>query len=169
MGDRLVKADVGSARINVRTMCGSTRTGCYPCYHCINCKLMIKGDTFLNPATGGMMKITQFLTCDSSYVVYQLTCPCGKWYVGETTWDVKTRLNQHRYSIRKEKMDLPVSKHFKEAGHTQSDLRFRVLEQVELGRRGGDRQAILKKRKLYWIYTLKTLRPNGLNVDFRVD
>ncbi|XP_040275793.1 TAR DNA-binding protein 43-like [Bufo bufo] len=58
---------------------------------------------------------------------------------GETTLDVKTRLNYHRYSFRKKRLDLPVSKHFTEARHTEKDLRFRVIDQVAMPRRGGDR------------------------------
>lgn len=57
--------------------------------------------------------------------------------LGETTHDLRTRLNNHRYSIRKKRMDLPVSKHFSERGHGEWDLRCMVLDGVPPLKKGG--------------------------------
>lgn len=81
---------------------------------------------------------------------------------------MKTRLNQHRYSIRKKRLDLPVSKHFVDANHSERDLKFMILDHIPIQRTGGDRILRLKKKELMWIHTLNTLNPNGLNVDFKV-
>ena len=150
----------------VQTYIGSKRRGCYPCLHCVNCQFMIKGDKFIHPISGALSEIRQFLTCD--FAVYVLTCPCGLLYVGETTCDMNTRLNNHTFTIRRKRRDLPVPKHLTEAGHKEKDLRFMILDQVQMPRRGGDRTLTLKKRELYWIYRLQTLRPVGLNVEFSV-
>lgn len=81
---------------------------------------------------------------------------------------MKTRLNGHRYSIRKGRLDLPVSKHFVECKHTEWDLRFMIVDQIPPLSRGGDRQTILMKRELRWIHELHTLKPDGLNVEFKI-
>lgn len=43
-----------------------------------------------------------------------------------------------------------------------------LLEHIPLPSRGGDRLNILKRKELWWIFLLDTLRPNGLNVEFKV-
>ncbi|CAJ0933968.1 unnamed protein product, partial [Ranitomeya imitator] len=129
---------------------------------------MVKGPTFIHPQTGKMYRINEYLTCSSAYVIYLLMCPCKLWYIGETTCEFKVRMNQHRYSIRKKRTDLPVPKHFLEFNHTEKDLKCKIIDAVPAQRRGGDRELILKKKELKCIYELNTLKPNGLNVDFKI-
>ncbi|XP_073516263.1 uncharacterized protein [Phyllobates terribilis] len=51
-------------------------------------------------------------------------------------------------------------------GHNISQLRFQVLEQVVPPLRGGDRTLLLKQREAFWIHTLDTLSPRGLNREY---
>lgn len=88
--------------------------------------------------------------------------PCNLVYVGETMCDFKTRLNNHWYAIRKKRMDLPVSKHCTEKGHSEWDIHF-----VPPLNRGGDRLKRLKRKELEWIHRLDSLKPKGLNVEFK--
>ncbi|XP_056411454.1 uncharacterized protein LOC130355400 [Hyla sarda] len=59
-------------------------------------------------------------------------------YVGETTGDFKTRINHHRYTIRKKRQDLPVVKHFDELGHIERQLRSMLLDHIPPLKKGGD-------------------------------
>lgn len=77
--------------------------------------------------------------------------------MGETKNYIKTHINQHRYFIRKKRLDLPVPKHFAMCNHTEKDLHFKVIDHVPIHRRGGDRLLTLKKRELMWIHKLDTL------------
>ncbi len=52
--------------------------------------------------------------------------------------------------------------------HSISTLQYIGIEAVKLPRRGGDINNLLLKREAYWIYTLNTLSPNGLNGDFDI-
>lgn len=70
--------------------------------------------------------------------------------------------------LEKKRLDLPVSKHFIEAGHNEWDIQFMIVDTVPHPRRGGDRLSIHKKCKLKWIYMLLSLKPKGLNVEFKV-
>ncbi|OCT63446.1 hypothetical protein XELAEV_18044544mg [Xenopus laevis] len=61
---------------------------------------------------------------------------------------------------------LPVSKHYVEKGHKDTDLKYMVLECVPSPKWGGDRELLLRKREVWWIHQLNTLAPNGLNRDY---
>ena len=64
-------------------------------------------------------------------------------------------------------MDYAIAKHYKEANHgSPSSLRFYGLERVTLSTRGGDILKKLSQREMFWIYTLNTMAPQGLNDDF---
>ncbi|OCT58276.1 hypothetical protein XELAEV_180022141mg, partial [Xenopus laevis] len=77
--------------------------------------------------------IKGFYTCESTYVVYSIKCPCGKTYVGKTIVSVRNRLTEHN-------------------GLTISQLPFQVLDSVSEMRRGGgggDREIL--RREAQWI------------------
>ncbi|CAJ0949979.1 unnamed protein product [Ranitomeya imitator] len=167
--DNLVRADVGSfSRVPKQTFLGTERRGTFPCLNCATCSNIIKGDRITHPHTGKNFNINGFYTCDTNYVVHLLNCPCGLLYVGETTQHLRDRIAGHKSTIRCKKTWLPVPHHFVIANHNVSQLRVHVIEQVKRPRRGGDHIRRLKEREAYWIYTLQTLAPKGLNreLDF---
>ncbi|XP_069617342.1 uncharacterized protein [Ranitomeya imitator] len=162
--DRLVRADVGSTKQTItRTLSGQTRRGTFPCLNCTCCSNVIKGSDVVHPRTGKSYPIRDYHTCESNYVVYIIKCPCGLLYVGETIQAIRDRIISHKSTIRCGKIWLPLPAHFKEARHNISQLRFQVLEKVHRPRRGGNHIQLLKQRETYWIYTLDTLSPRGLN------
>ncbi|KAE8575669.1 hypothetical protein XENTR_v10003902 [Xenopus tropicalis] len=57
----------------------------------------------------------------------------------------------------------PVAKHFLERGHRLPTFRFIAIDHVPPIRRGGDRSQLLMQREVFWIKTLNTLSPFGLN------
>ncbi|CAJ0920813.1 unnamed protein product [Ranitomeya imitator] len=162
--DNLVRADIGSfSRVPKQTFLGTDRRGTFPCLSCACCSNIIKGDKITHPHSGKYYNIKGFYTCDTNYVVYLLKCPCGLLYVGETTQHLRDRIASHKSTIRCKKTWLPVPHHFVSANHNVSQLRVQVIEQVERPRRGGNHIKQLKEREAYWIYTLQTLAPGGLN------
>lgn len=124
--DRLVKSELGPTRRVKQIFLGKQKLGSFPCLNCINCRLMVKGDTFHHPSEQINAPLKFYLTCTSDWIV----CPCKLVYVGETTCDLKTRLNNHRYTIRKKRMDLPMSKHFSELGHTEWDIHCMAVDHI---------------------------------------
>lgn len=105
--------NVGSRHKLHQSFLTQSRSGCFPCLACVNCKYMKKGEYFIHPLTGYRHHII------------------SKNYL-------KIRMNQHRYSISKGRMDLPVPKHFCIAGHTEKNLKFMIIDHVPVDRRGGD-------------------------------
>lgn len=144
--DRLVKNDVPIERTGKLIFLGTSRKGSYPCLNCVNCKLMVKGEEFVHPESGARFKLKYNLTWLSDWVVYIIWYPCKLIYVGETTHDLKTRLNQHHYTVRMKHLDLPVSKHCVEAGHSKWDLRCMVVDYIPPLSRAGDRSKRLLKK-----------------------
>ncbi|OCU02729.1 hypothetical protein XELAEV_18008495mg [Xenopus laevis] len=103
----------------------------FPCLLCNQCSCVNK--SAVHPLTGRNYPLKGHFTCLSKFVV----CPCGFIFMGETTLQKKTHITQHRSTIRRSYTKLPVSKHYAEKGHSDSELKFMVLEEVSPLRRGG--------------------------------
>ncbi|XP_073428203.1 uncharacterized protein [Dendrobates tinctorius] len=162
--DKLVRADLGtSSHINTHTLTGQKRTGTFPCLNCMSCSNIIKGSEIVHPCSGKSYPIRDYFTCETNFVVYIIKCPCGLLYVGETTQAIRDRISSHKSTIRCGKTWLPLPAHFKEARHNVSQLRFQIIEKVPRPKRGGNHVRLLKQRETFWIYTLDTLHPRGLN------
>ena len=89
-------------------------------------------------------------------------------YVGKSTRALKTRITEHRSAIRRRDPSSPVAVHFNKEGHTASSFHYMGIEAVKCPRRGGDIDTLLLRRELFWVYTLNTLSPNGINEDFSI-
>ncbi|XP_041420552.1 uncharacterized protein LOC121394235 [Xenopus laevis] len=146
---------------------GKPRFGTYPCLGCNCCSSIIKGNKINHPTKGYEINIKCHTTCNSTFVVYLLKCPCGMGYVGQTKREVKKRIQEHRGYIRNFKTgtqtDTQVSRHFFECNHNPMQLRWCVLDEIGMDIRGGDRQKKLLQAEGKWIRRLNTLTPNGLN------
>lgn len=54
--DRLVQTDVKPTHKSKQLFLGKQKLGSFPCLNCVNCRLMVKGDTFCHPTTGTVVK-----------------------------------------------------------------------------------------------------------------
>lgn len=57
-----------------------------------------------------------------------------------------------------------MARHFREATHNVCDLRWQILEEVQGSDAGQVKQRLLQ-REVYWIYSLESLTPHGLNEE----
>ncbi len=108
-------------------------------------------------------------TCDTENIVYGLRCKlCDKWYVGESSLKLRSRLNGHRAAtvrlgegklLNTQLNDTGAAEHFVQEGHNfDQHLELFVLES------GNWRSAVeRKKRESYYICKYSTLEPAGLN------
>lgn len=61
---------------------------------------------------------------------------------------------------------MDCAKLYAEANHSSaSSVKFCGIEKVTMPPRGGDVLKKLAQREMYWLYTLNTMTPNGLNDD----
>lgn len=80
--------------------------------------------------------------------------------------EVKARITKHK-STRTQQLDLPVAAHFVAEGHSVSQLKFKIIDGIPPKRRGGDRTKLLLKKELFWIFSLDTMTPRGLNLEYK--
>lgn len=106
--------------------------GHFPCANCCVCHLTTHTKVLdLEPGKNWTQRT--LTNCNSTDVVYLITCPCGLRYVGMTTRKVKQRICEHRSNIRCRKVTTRLSEHFLEKNHTTNDLRWTIIEQVKVG------------------------------------
>ena len=99
--------------------------GNYRCGRCAQCNNTSDCKSFRHPLTGKKFKHKNFINCNSTNVVYMLTCPCGKAYVRQTKRCLKLRISEHKTAIRTGNVEYAMAKHYLEANHgSPSTLRF---------------------------------------------
>ena len=100
--------------------------------------------------------MNEFINCMSIHVIYQLICPCGKIYIGQNKRNLKLRIDSN--------MDYAIARHYKVRCHGSSaSLKFLDLEKISPSPRGEDMKKKLLQREAFWIYTLNSMEPHGLN------
>ncbi|XP_069605329.1 uncharacterized protein [Ranitomeya imitator] len=146
------------------------RVGCSPCGRCVACPNIERATTFSNSDGTREYKIKKKITCLSKNVIYMVTCPCEKMYVGMTTRHLKTRIREHVLGIGAAAAmeDITTLKtlprHFKRFhGCDAGLLRARGIDTLEMGIRGGGTFQRLARVESRWIWTLNTVQPAGLN------
>ena len=101
--------------------------------------------------------------CTTTNVVYLLTCSsCKKQYVGETKRAFLVRYKEHLADI-KHKRDKPVAKHINSHKDGNSTLQVNILEVCNMDPDSEGTTMFRRKREVHWIYTFRTLFPEGLN------
>ena len=97
--------------------------------------------------------------CMDTSLIYCILCAkCDKMYIGLTSQSIRQRFNSHRYASTR-KLQIPLYRHFSHRSHDfKRDHRIVPLEHSE--------PATLADWEQYWIRTLNTKLPHGLNSLF---
>ena len=142
--------------------------GFKPCNNCAACKHKhdasvtqhtVASQDFVSFVTGQRFTINHPLNCQSTNVVYVITCKkCGTQYVGETKRALKTRLLEH-CGDTKHNRDRPVARHFNKPNHTCDDIMIMAIDRPS-STNYFHRLALESK----WIDKLQTSAPLGMNV-----
>ena len=153
--DLLVRASLKPPQINHEGSSQCRRPRCKTCAH------IKTGTRFDSATTGETFHVRATANCKTRNVVYLIECRiCNKQYVGETENALHLRMNGHRSDYNRKLSDKPVARHFNSVGHTFDDLSVMVIEQL-----WKDDASRRKLRESYWIHTLGSLTPQGLNMD----
>ncbi|KAI8493623.1 hypothetical protein Bbelb_285440 [Branchiostoma belcheri] len=136
--------------------CGSER--------CTTCEHLEEGATFSSHATEESFQMKDSMTCRSTYVIYLISCSkCGLQFVGETKEELRTKFSSLVASINNNKTSA-LAKHFNSAGHSVKNVRVRPIVQIE----SRDDQ-LRKDEEVFWIETLQTEAPDGLNLPKKAE
>ncbi len=135
----------------------------FPCRHCYSCGNSKKSLHIVSFATKKQHRITSFIICNSTNVVYLLTCPCGLQYTGKINRQLRTRINEHRSSICRGDLKSPVARHFKDLNHPARTLVICGIDQILPSRRYSNTDQRLLQCESRWIFQVKTEQPLGLN------
>ena len=133
------------------------KTGSWKCkfQRCLTCKNVLECNTSFSFVTK-VFKINHHFDCNSKCLAYLMLCKvCGKQYVGSTT---------ERFRFRKaDKGENDTQKYFHEdfLSHDQNvlinDIEIIFIDQA-------DPSGPTRTEK-FWSVKLKTLAPNGLNIE----
>ena len=137
---------------------------------CKACAFMQHGKSSFTSVAGHTYNIKQFISCGTQFVVYGLRCPCGLIYVGRTVRAMRTRFGEHRRFIEQKKDKHSVPRHFCKAhGGDTAGLELFGIEAISMTLPEGERFAILCKQETFWIFTLGSMSPGGLNEELEVN
>ena len=132
---------------------------------CEVCKNVLETDTFTCSNDQTTYKINHKFDCNEKCLVYLITCnKCLKQYVGQTVDMFRSRWNNYKDNSRKfdrgeDCMQRHLYEHFQLPGHTGflQDTYVTLIDKTD--------PRAPTKREDYWIHTLKTKAPMGLNVE----
>lgn len=154
------------------------QTGNYKCgvKNCGSCIFMLHRKREFVGLDGRIFKIKQFINCGTNYVVYALICPCGLLYVGRTIRPLRVRFGEHKNNIlcigdpnRTQRNNYSVPRHFREHHNADpSGLKLFGIEAIKKNHDEGVRFQTLCRRETFWIFSLGSLAPGGLNEDLEV-
>jgi len=136
---------------------------------CKTCPDLVVSNSFYSNVTGRSHCIInhsgEHITCKTQNVVYLITCKsCHYQYVGESCIPLHERINIHRTS--KSGCEIFID-HFSSCCPGQS-FRIQVIEVFEgdgytNGRVDEDMRRVRREREDWWMKTLRTIYPYGLN------
>ena len=153
--DLLVRTSMKPPQQSYTGSCQCRRPRCKTCVH------IKPGTRFVSKVTGEKFFARVTATCKTTNIVYLIECrKCGKQYVGETENALHLRMNGHRSDFYRKLPDKPVAVHFNTTGHKFEDLTVMVIEKL-----CSANAARRKHRESYWIHTLRSVSPLGLNLD----
>ena len=102
------------------------------------------------------------LNCKSKNVIYLISCTkCCIQYVGMTTQQLNTRFNQHKRNILHNNLNTMLVKHFNSKDHHCRHLSIQIIDYVNDNTDGVVNK--LLDLEAYWMKTLNTIYPYGLN------
>ena len=158
--DSVVHTRPYTQSISNQTLMLHKTTGHYPCGSCSVCP-NTKVSKSVDIGTPRAWELKTFSNCNTERVVYLITCPCKKQYVGMTTRKVCTRICEHRSNFKCKKSTTKMAAHYIEANHAFNDFTWVVLEHVP---RVDNCESVLFTKEQRWIFRLGTDR-HGLNDD----
>lgn len=134
---------------------------------------MIQGREFTNPSDKKRVTLRDYVNCCTWHVLYVILCSYPKVYVGQTSQELRRRIQQHLSSItlanreqRLGKTFTPLTLHFLQVhGGRLDDVKVIGLTRLRSNIWGGDIAGRLLRTETRWIHPLNSVAPFGLNEE----
>ena len=140
----------------------------HPCKRptlCRYCPKLNRSGQITSKTTGQKITTMRNINCQSSNVIYLITCStCGIQHVGQTKNRLLTRFQGHYYDVMNHN-DTRVSRHFnkcpssKPAGY--GGIEISILSFIKNPKDGQNER---DREEKCWIHRLATVGPKGLNL-----
>jgi hypothetical protein len=132
--------------------------GMQPCSKpCNVCPYIQKSKTFKSSHNNQPFQLKGLFTCATTGVIYLVSClRCKKQYVGQTGRKFHDRMMEHLNSMFHKTHTIGI--HYSSPPHSHNDFRVLVIEKVL-----PNSVNLRLEREEYWIKTLGTKTPVGLN------
>ena len=133
---------------------------------CRYCPLLNKTGEVTCKATGETHQSMRNISCQSSNLIYCITCrTCGKQYVGQTKRKLYLRFQGHFYNIKVGNESDAIGMHFSQKDHRGTrDIQIYVLEFISLPPQSKRPLSLRLSVEKKWIHTLRCPAPIGLNI-----
>ena len=158
-----------------QTIPGSANSGNIQCelkYACLTCKASKTCHNFQSTTTENIYPVQGRISCKTENVIYLITCNiCQDQYIGQTKRELRKRFYEHRRALINFDQSYAFTKHFlEEHPNTRIDpekvpITVIGIENIEDQKSHEKNLAKRLEREQYWIDTLVTFRPRGLNND----
>ncbi|OCT70725.1 hypothetical protein XELAEV_18037650mg [Xenopus laevis] len=133
--------------------------GCYKCGNCLACPYIEKTLSVKGRMDIEEYKLSHFMNCKTTSVVYIMRCPCPKLYVGKTCREFRRRILEHIGDVRN-KRNTSVAVHINEKhGGKANTMKFFAVEHFQHTTRIGDIDKKLLQCEAKWIYWLNSRAP----------
>lgn len=116
-------------------------------------------------------EIRDLINCSTSRIIYMITCPCPKIYIGKTKRQLRVCIGEHLREINdKTKIPLkPLAKHFAQFhGGVSRAMVVKGIYALNLPSRRSNFDRIHLQKEKWWVYRLKSLTPVGLNTELNL-
>ena len=149
---------------------------------CRTCPYMKECSSFSSNVTNlkylPILKSCESLSCQTENVIYLISCKiCNFQYIGETQNSIQKRFSGHRSSINSKNSSQLVHQHFDQECHGLSNCEIIPIEKIESNEilrqeltPEQTKRALTRfrlDREKYWISTLQSAYPYGLNVRIK--
>ena len=135
---------------------------CNSKHGCKTCRYIEDGTTSITfTTTGEQRTIKQHLTCATPNVIYLIHCKKSSLqYIGETGRKARARFGDHRRGTCNLHNDPheAVPCHFRQPGHSDTDILFVPMEQLR-----SNRVFVRRAREAHLIERAGTIEPYGIN------
>ncbi|XP_071983474.1 uncharacterized protein [Engystomops pustulosus] len=85
---------------------GKKLTGSFACGNCNICQYMLPSNEFEDPIDGKRHHLKHYINCRTRNVVYAITCSCPKVYIGQTSQELRKRIQKHLSTISTARRDI---------------------------------------------------------------